>query len=163
MSEEIQSIGLDYIISIGAAVAAGGAMIFSALTYRRNKKSEQIKIAREEMDKISSKVQRLVEIRVAPDAEVSDTVTSQLVYLFHVEEVMKGCEYFGYLIRKKVIEDDDIIGYYKPEITKIFVEVMSPGRDAFQKMNDESQRYPYLLENIEGHIKLVDKIVFYWG
>jgi hypothetical protein len=35
---------------------------------------------------------------------------------------MKECEYFGYLIRKKVIEDDDIISYYKPEITQIFVD-----------------------------------------
>lgn len=117
MSEEIQGIGLDNMISIGAAVAAGGAVIFSALTYRRNKKSEQIKIASEEMDKISSKVQRLVKIRVAPDAEVSDAATSQLVYVHHVEEIMRECRYFGYLISKKVIEDDDIIDYYKPEIT----------------------------------------------
>jgi hypothetical protein len=79
------------IIAIGAVVAATAAVIFSALTYRHNKKSEQIKIAREEMDKISEKVRRLIEIIIAPDEEESDTaaVISPLVYLHHVEEVMR--------------------------------------------------------------------------
>ncbi|MGH9987954.1 MAG: hypothetical protein ACRD8W_28775, partial [Nitrososphaeraceae archaeon] len=36
-----------------------------------------------------------------------------------------------------MIEDDDIISYYKPEITSIFVELMSFGRDVFKKMNEK--------------------------
>ena len=43
-------ITLANIIAIGAAA---GAFIFSGFTYRHNRKSEQIKIAREEMDRIS--------------------------------------------------------------------------------------------------------------
>jgi hypothetical protein len=45
-------IGLDNIIAIGAAVAAGGALIFSTLAYRRNRKSEQNRIAREQMNRV---------------------------------------------------------------------------------------------------------------
>jgi hypothetical protein len=50
-----EGISLGNIIAIGAAVVAVGAVVFSALSYRHNKKSEQIKIAREQMDRISTK------------------------------------------------------------------------------------------------------------
>jgi hypothetical protein len=157
-----ESISLGNIIAIGAAVVAVGAVAFSALSYRHNKKSEQIKIAREQLDRISTKYERFLEAKIGY-LETEDGVTSPLIFLFHVEEIMKEREYLGYLIRKEMITDDYIISYYKPEITSIFVELMSPGRDAFQKMNEKRQGYPDLDENIDAHIKLVDKFVFSWG
>ena len=162
MSELIAGIivNTSNIIAIAAAVAAGGAWIVSVFTYKHNKKSEQIRIAREEMDKISTKVQRMIEARLA--SEITDD--SPLVYLLHIEEILKECEYFGYLIHKNVIEDEDIISYYKPEVIKVIVEVIPPGRKAFQTMKDEGHNaYPDLVSNIKEHQKLLDKIMLYWG
>jgi hypothetical protein len=149
------------IIAIGAAIAAVIAAVYSVRTYKHNKKSEQIRIAREEMDRISAKYEKLLEVKI--ESLVEEEVASPLLFLTLVEEIMKECRYFGYLVYKDVIVDDDIISYYKPEITQIFVEVMSPGRDAFQKMKARSQHYPDLIKNIEAHIKLVDEFVSYWA
>ncbi|HZD35247.1 MAG TPA: hypothetical protein VE130_08595 [Nitrososphaeraceae archaeon] len=152
--------GIDWLSLMTIGVAAS-AFIVSAFTYRRNKRSDQIKIAREQMDKINTKYERLLEVKI--ESLVEEEVTSPSVFLFHVEEVMKECRYFGYLVHKKIIVDDDIISYYEPEIIQIFVELIIPGRDAFQKMKARSQRYPDLIKNVEGHIKLVDEILLYWG
>lgn len=158
--------GLDLrnIIPIGAGIAATIAAIYTARTYKHNKKSEQIKIAREEMDKISAKCQRLLDVKFESLAnEVNGLATSQLKFLYHVEEVMKECRYFGYLVHRDVIKDDDIISYYKPEITTIFVEIIGAGKDAFKKMTEKRQVYKDLDKNIETHIKLVDEFVSYWS
>ncbi|MGH9952230.1 MAG: hypothetical protein ACRD5J_11415, partial [Nitrososphaeraceae archaeon] len=51
MSLVLDSVGIDSlnIVTIGVAISA---FIFSAFTYRQNRKSEQIRIAREQMDRV---------------------------------------------------------------------------------------------------------------
>lgn len=75
------------IIVIGAAA---GAFIFSGFTYRHNQKLEQIKIAREQMDRISAKYNKLLEVKI--ESLVNEEVSSPLVFLSHVEEILKECD-----------------------------------------------------------------------
>jgi hypothetical protein len=102
------SIDLGNIIAIGAGIGAVIAAFYTGRNYIHNKKSEQIRIASEGMDKISAKYQRLLDVKLESLAsEVNGLATSQLTFLYNVEEVLKECRYFGYLISKHVIEDDD--------------------------------------------------------
>jgi hypothetical protein len=56
-----------------------------------------------------------VKLESVVNNEVNGLPTSQLVFLHHVEEVLRECRYFGYLVYKDVIKDvikdDDIISY----------------------------------------------------
>ncbi|MGH9987955.1 MAG: hypothetical protein ACRD8W_28780 [Nitrososphaeraceae archaeon] len=79
----IEVIGLDNAIAIVAVIVATGAS--SALTYNRNKKSEQIKIAREQMDKISKEYERLLEVKIK--SLVNEGISSQLIFVYHIEEM----------------------------------------------------------------------------
>src|SRR5262245_33300762 len=109
MSGGTEVIGLDNIIAFGAAVAAGGALIFSALTYRRNRKSEQNRTAREQMNRVITRRQTFIERILNPtgnqpgDAEAEFRIAG---------EVLEECEYFGYMIYKKEITDVDILMFY---------------------------------------------------
>jgi hypothetical protein len=129
-------------------------------TYRRNKKSEEIKIAREQMNRISAKYQRLAEF--ITDSLTEGPIPRPWPYMIFIGNVFKECEYFGYLKHKGVIQDEDIIDYYKPKITdKRFQELFQEVRGNLIIMYDRQNQYPTLPSIIDEHLQLTNDIIRY--
>lgn len=152
-----EGIGIDY--NIIAIVVAVGAVIFSAFTFRRNRISEQIKIAREQMDRILTKRQQAEDY-------MSDTRNNRRVYIpieyfFRVEDVLKECEYFGYIIQTGEIKNKETIRFYNPRVFEIFSDMNRVAIEALRdrpKLNQSSD----IRTEIGNHIKLLDNIGQYW-
>jgi len=106
-------------------LAAIGALIASPLIfwfgYSRTRKSEQIKIARECMDRIKLKHQKFDEFDDKnPHPPVSDMDTRKFVELTEpIRDVLLEIEYFSYLVDKHEIGDKIVIRYYYTKVMPI--------------------------------------------
>ena len=125
MSLMSDSIGIDSlnIVTIDVAVSA---FIFSTFTFRRNRKSEQIKIASEQMDRGT-----LSEVRNRK------TGYNPVIYFYRIEAVRRECEYFGYMISTGVIKDKNTIRFYKPRVLDLFHYLNDFGIITFHEILNE--------------------------
>lgn len=150
--------GLDLgnIIAIGVAT---GAFIFSAFTYRRNRISEQIKIAREQMDRILMKRQQAE--GYMSDVKNNNKGYSPIEYFFHVEDVLRECEYFGRLIDTNEIKDKNTISYYSSRVFLIFSDMNTLGYETLQEI---LKMYPSskIRDEMDNYLELLDNVGLYW-
>jgi len=104
-------------------IAAIGALISSALIfwfgYSRSRKSEQIEIARELIDRIDEKGTKLTEVQ-SPSGEDSRTVEEQTEVVKTIGELSRELEYFSYLVRIHEIRDENTLRYYIPRLDDWF-------------------------------------------
>lgn len=103
-------------------IAAIAALISSAVIfyfgYSRISKSDQIKIARDLMDRIDSKIQKVNEIHNSfSDAKVSEAKTVELMNA--TNDLAIELDYFRYLLIHE-IRDKSILGYYMPRLRNVF-------------------------------------------
>ena len=93
-----ESGGIGDMIAIGVAI---GALVVSSFTYRRNRKSEQIKIAREITDRIEQKRYRLW----LKDYAIKSLDKTNMNYdtfrdwLWHIGGTLYELEYFTHLAK----------------------------------------------------------------
>ena len=106
-------------ISILAVCIAGGSSVLTAViflkTYSRNRKSEQIKIAREVYDNINI---RLTNYNDFVDKSSYGRSTDEHVkyiqgYLSVINDLHPPIRYFTFLVKESEIDDASIIYYYK--------------------------------------------------
>lgn len=121
MSDPPSSIDIGtFIVAIGALVAS---TITFVLTYNRNRKSEQIKTARELMDRIDMKQRKVAEFRDKNPLSASCQqihIRSELVeeYVEYLLELLSEIEYFVYLVRKHEIADVNLLIYYRKKVRR---------------------------------------------
>jgi hypothetical protein len=121
MAIEILGFTLKSEISIGE-ILAFVALIASPLIfwfgYIRSRKSEQIKIAREVIDRIDVKSRRLSQ--TSPDKEEIKSIKSTHDVITIIYDLLSEIEYFGYLLRIHEIRDENILKYYIPRVSWVF-------------------------------------------
>ena len=65
-------------------------------------------------------------------------------------------------MNKGVIQDKDIIDYYKPKITdKRFQELFQEARERLREMYARRNQYPTLPSTIDEHLQLTNDIIRY--
>jgi hypothetical protein len=138
MAIEILSFTVKPEISIGD-IAAIGALIASPLIfwfgYARTRKSEQIKIAREIMDRIDTKRQKLDQLPVLDMQGVvrgvpntAEWYEQEIAVFKAIDDIVKAIpdlfleiEYFGYLLKTHEIEDENLLRYCIPKLAVAFL------------------------------------------
>jgi hypothetical protein len=109
------------IIAILGLCVAGGSSVFTAFaflkTYGRNRKSEQIRIAREIRDKINIGVTARHEFNSKneyPDkASIEEKRRWILDLISILDDNMASVNYFTFLVEQKEIDDESVLKYYK--------------------------------------------------
>jgi hypothetical protein len=123
--------GLDVrdFIAILALCVAGGSSAFTAFaflkTYSRNRKSEQIKIAREIMDNLNIQTKNLYEFPKKNDYGTSTDAHAKYVegFLSTLNYLRSPLRYFAYLVAQKEIDDISILNYYRNAVLIILDQV----------------------------------------
>jgi hypothetical protein len=136
-------------------IAAIAALIASALIfwfgYRRTRYSEQIKIARELMDRIDIKNQKLdeyleknpLQVIEQPDGSLKKVDMSyEQVEDFsrHFREVLSEIEYYVYLSEKEELENKNVKRYYGPKVIVAWdnaINILKERRPHMQKYQDQ--------------------------
>jgi formiminotetrahydrofolate cyclodeaminase len=118
--------------------------------------SEGRRIAREQMASIITRYNAYDELIRSP----SPTAGSVSRRLEFIDEVLFECEYFGYLINTKEIQDENTVKFYKSRVNH-FVSYM---KDASTKLVEENKRlleqnYPSI---IGRHNEIMNGINEYW-
>jgi hypothetical protein len=108
-------------ISIGD-IAAIGALILAPVIFligfRHQKRSDQLRISRELMDRILARNERLdtyLDSLKKDDAQEY----SLLKHLELINDVLQECQNFGYVIDSKEIDKPKIIKFYKGRVFEI--------------------------------------------
>jgi hypothetical protein len=110
----------DFIAILGLCIA-GVSSVFTAIafliTHSRNRKSEQIKIAREIQDKINSAAGHLKEFTDKNpypgkgSREEKEKWNGDVLVL--LGETLGPVRYFTYLVKQKELDDASVLSYYK--------------------------------------------------
>jgi len=107
-------------------IAAIGALIASPLIfwfgYSRTRRSEQIKISRELMDRIDVKLQKFKEIAL-PLGPLKHDVKEREVFIIAIDGLLREIEYFSYLLKIDEIRDENILRYCIPIIESAFRKI----------------------------------------
>lgn len=122
-----------------ADIAAVVALFFTAFTFlfsmwqwTRKRKSEQITIARELVERLNIKYQRFqtrnegMEHRYARHSATNPVYAPEkdlMKYIQYLDAIIWEFEYFFYLIDSKILEDDKNIGFYKSKLRSMFEDV----------------------------------------
>src|ERR671918_227369 len=137
------------------------AFSFSAYTFWvgskrwfRSKKSEEIKTARELMDRISTKQDRLDEYmeRVKEDAAAYDSRK----HLDLMNNVLEEIEYYGLLIKNDIVEESELLKHDRKRTYMIWREINIAGKD-LQSKNKLKGRA------VNRFDELLASIIKYWG
>lgn len=143
---------------IGALTVSLFVFLFG---YSRTRESEQIRIARDLMDRIVTKKKQKDAFQEGQSEDQLETYP--LVYrLKDEDEVLSECHYFGYLINRKVITDQKIIDYYTPSVLEIWFIVGRRGQFIIDTMKSHKIENVYR-EQIDRHNNLVKSIQNFWN
>jgi phage shock protein A len=128
-------------IDIGAFIVAIGALVASTitfvLTYSRARKSDQIKIARDHLDRLDKKNENLEEgfttlldkiskARAgALPAEQPPVSTRLEKYLEELDDIMHEIDYFDHLVTSHEVVDKNVLSYSAPSMTKTLQELIT--------------------------------------
>jgi hypothetical protein len=111
-------------IAILALCVAGVSSTLTAVTFiithGRNRKSEQIKIAREIQDNLNVASKKIVEFRnnnnYADKVSIEDKSNYLNDLLSFSNSVLGSVRYFTYLVEQKEIDDTSVLNYHKQAI-----------------------------------------------
>lgn len=93
----------------------------SLLTYRRNRKSEQIRIARDLTDRIESKRHQLWLVDNEAKSLTDQSIKSEIFrnWLWNIGGTLHELEYLTHLVNEGEIKDKFLINLHSPEIIKV--------------------------------------------
>jgi hypothetical protein len=151
------------IVSIASLVVAITALGLTILTYFRSRKSEQIKIARELMDRILEKKDKVDEYLDRFEAD-ADSGYDEGGHLNRINDVLLECKYFGYVIYdSKEITDKNTIRYYKQPVAEIWNDMRHSGVAAIGRIERKgSQSRLYMSRLIKRHKELIESVKNSW-
>jgi hypothetical protein len=139
-------------ISIGD-IAAIAALIASPLIfwvgYSRTRKSEQIKISREHMDRLDAGYKRFeedfkgLEAKFGKSSEDFTPVPGQVQtnagqleeYLKRLNDITREIDYFDHLVTSHEVLDKNVLSYYAPRMTNT-LEILISKLNRIQEMKD---------------------------
>jgi hypothetical protein len=125
------------------AISALGVAVSSVLfTYSRNRKSEQIKIAREIRDKINighiARHEFLLKKKFPDEGSVQDKRKWITDLLYILSGLAGDLGYFTFLVKHKEIDNTNVLNYYKVGILKNLREVDLSYASIEEKMNSDT-------------------------
>lgn len=161
-----------------ADIAAVIALFFSAFTlafavwqWHRRGKSEQIKVAKEIMDSLDTKRQKLNAFLdrnplFASNQQGDFPLRKSEECVECLLEVLSEIEYFLYLIDKHEIEDKNLLDYYRPKVRNIIDFVLDlcgkvkpdPGTGpvlTLEEVEPEIARYSDLHKSMSKHVESI--------
>lgn len=139
------------------AALVSSALIFS-FGYRRTRKSEQIKIASEQMNRISDLLIKRNEAIMRGYPDDFQGAYSKWAY---ARDISEECERFGYMVYSKTILGANTIRYYEPSMFEHFSQVNkfvgNYAKLVREHCFEDYERYA------ESHIKILEDIITCWG
>jgi hypothetical protein len=146
----IFSLDVSDFIAILALCVAGGSSIFTAFTYlktySRNRKSEQIKIAREIQDKMNIAVDARREFTTTK-YEYPDSMVDKIKWIDELASIsyriLAPVAYLAYLVEQKEIDDRSVLNYYKKSIQRKFELIENSCAIMEQKIKDDTTLAKY--------------------
>ena len=166
------------VINIGD-IAAIVALILSPMIfwigYRRRMKSDelrirsnQLQISLELMDRILTEDERLDAYldRTRKDSPQDDYEEySETKHLALINDVLTGCDYFGYVIDEKEIDRAKVIRRYSTRIFEIWRDLNIDGYYTIERLDKRfpNKQYPlYVRRLINRHYELIKSVMEYW-
>lgn len=151
---------LSDIAAIAALVFSGYTFLVGSRRWSRSKKSEEIKTARELMDRITTKEDRLDEYmeHVKEDPAAYDFGR----HLDLMNDVLQEIQYYGLLIKNEVIEESELLKHDRREVAETWRTINLAGHEVKSKIrkNDSVKSYH---RRIKKHNELLASIIKYWG
>jgi hypothetical protein len=120
----------DY-LSVAALVFSGYTFLVGSRRWSRSKKSEEIKTARELMDRVIAKTERLKE----PPFRISDGLSPDSNYydsqkvLDKMTDVLEEIDYYGLLVKNDLIKEFELLQHDRIEINDIWHQLSGSGKE----------------------------------
>ena len=123
---------LSDIAAISALAFSGYTFLVGSRRWSRSKKSEEIKTARELMDRITTKEDRLDEYmeRVKENAAAYDYGR----HLDLMNNVLEEIQYYRLLIKNDVIEESELLKHDRRNVAEIWRTINLGGKDVQSKI-----------------------------
>lgn len=124
-------------LCIALATSAFSVFTFSK-TYRRNRKSEQITIARKIKNDINladTKLHKFVSKKTFPSqGSIEDKVKWMEELQYILDPLLVGVRYFTFLVEQKEIDNKGVLNYYKEQMLTILKSVQHERSQIEEKM-----------------------------
>ncbi|HZD34036.1 MAG TPA: hypothetical protein VE130_02430 [Nitrososphaeraceae archaeon] len=154
----------DFSLSDIAAIAAlgfsGYTFLVGSRRWSRSKKSEEIKTARELMDRITIKDDRLDEYKELVEKDPASYDFGK--HLDLMNDVLLEIQYYGLLIKNDVIEESELLKHDRHEVYEIWRTINLAGKDIQNKIRKEGLTNTYR-RRIKKHNELLASITKYRG
>jgi hypothetical protein len=155
----------DY-LAVMALGFAGYTYLVGSRRWSRSKKSEEIKTARELMDRVMAKNER--RYQTPPDVVMYDGTPGrhELWMLDIFTDILEEIEYYGFLVKNDVIKEFELLQHDRVKVYEIWRELVNKGRDTYDYLEsylDESFKSRHFVERkIKKFNDLIDTTRKYW-
>ena len=123
---------LSDIAAISALAFSGYTFLVGSRRWSRSKKSEEIKTARELMDRITTKEDRLDEYMESVKENAAAYDYGRHLYLMN--NVLEEIQYYGLLIKNDVIEESELLKHDRRNVAEIWRTINLGGKDVQSKI-----------------------------
>jgi hypothetical protein len=162
------------VVAIGALIASSLIFWFG---YVRARKSEQIKIAREHMDRMNARCKdfeerfKKLEDKFKDGKEDFSPNRSQQNaadlkdYVENVDDIRHEIAYFDLLVMNHEILDKHVLSYYAPRITKVLTSMIAKLRHIEEMERESNQRgvSQDIFSEVKKLMKYLDNKKDTWG